>query len=160
MLAKIQLTILEQVAKKPERRKQFYLYVDEFQHFATQSFVEILSEARKYGLNLIVAQQSTPQQSDHKLTEALLANVGTLITFRTESPADSDLLAPLFDLFIKKQDLMNIPAYNFYIKSNIIDVTPPVSCITRLLNEQQSQKLSREVAQSSRRKFCKQVFQR
>ena len=153
VLAKIQLTILEQVAKKPEKRKPFYLYVDEFQHFATQSFVEVLSEARKYGLNLVLAQQSTQQQNNHKLTETLLANVGTLIVFRTGSPADIDLLASIFDSFIQKQDLMNIPAYNFYIKSNAIDVAPPVSCTTRLANPPMHHCVT-EIIRYSRKNFA------
>ena len=132
VLAKIQLAALEQVTKKEARRKPLYLYVDEFQHFATQSFIEMLSEARKYGLNLIMSQQSAQQQGNHKLTEILLANVGTLITFRTGSPADSNLLTPLYSPFIEKSDLSNMPSYQFCIKVTALKAEPPTSGITKL----------------------------
>ena len=135
VLAKIQLAALEQVAKKESRRKPLYLYVDEFQHFATQSFIEMLSEARKYGLNLIMSQQSAQQQANHKLTEILLANVGSLIAFRTGSPADSSLLAPLCSPFIEKSDLANLPSYQFYIKVTALNAEPPTSGITKLTPE-------------------------
>ena len=133
VLAKIQLSALEQVTKKEARRKPFYLYVDEFQHFATQSFIEMLSEARKYGLNLIMSQQSAQQQGNHKLTEILLANVGTLIAFRTGSPADSNLLAPLYSPFIEKSDFSNLPSYQFYIKVTALNAEPPTSGMTKLI---------------------------
>lgn len=132
VLAKIQLAALEQVAKKETRRKPFYLYVDEFQHFATQSFIEMLSEARKYGLNLIMAQQSAQQQGNFKLTEILLANIGTLITFRTGSPADTELLAPLYSPLISKNDLINMPNRQFYMKVTAIEPKPPISSLTKL----------------------------
>lgn len=135
VLAKIQLAILEQISKKATQRKPFYLYVDEFQHFATQSFIEMLSEARKYGLNLTMAQQSTQQQGSSKLTEILLANVGSLITFRTGSPADTSLLTPLYSPFIQKGDLSNMSSYQFYIKTVALQAEPPTSGMTKLLEE-------------------------
>ncbi len=133
VLAKIQLTALEQVTKKEARRKPFYLYVDEFQYFATQSFIEMLSEARKYGLNLIMSQQSAQQQGNHKLTEILLANVGTLIAFRTGSPADNNLLASLYNPFIEKSDLSNMPSHQFYVKVTALRAEPPTSGMTKLI---------------------------
>ncbi len=154
VLAKIQLTILEQVAKKPERRKQFYLYVDEFQHFATQSFVEMLSEARKYGLNLIMAQQSTQQQGNSRLTEILLANVGTTIIFRTGSPADTNLLIPLFDPFLLESDLTNMSAYNFYMRSSAINTLPIVSGLTKLLDPPSGSGITAAIIKASRKNFA------
>lgn len=136
ILAKIQLTILEQVVKKEARRKPFYLYVDEFQHFATQSFIEMLSEARKYGLNLTMAQQSAQQQGSQKLTEVLLANIGSLITFRTNSPADTSLLTPFYEPFISKADLANTPSRSFYLKTVAIEAGTPISGITKLPKNQ------------------------
>ena len=93
VLAKIQLTVLEQITKTAEKRKQFYLYADKFYNFANRSFVAMLSEARKYGLNLMMAQQSTQQQANAKLVNTISANVGTMLVFRTGSPADTELLA-------------------------------------------------------------------
>ena len=158
VLAKIQLTLLEQVAKKPEKRKPFYLYVDEFQHFATQSFVEMLSEARKYGLNLIMAQQSAQQQGNSRLTEILLANIGTAIVFRTGSPKDTNLLIPLFNPFLLESDLTNTPAYNFYMKSSAIDTLPPISGLTKLLNPPSISGIATAAIKASRKNFaCRRV---
>ena len=135
VLAKLQLTALEQVAKKESRRRPFYLYVDEFQHFATQSFVEMLSEARKYGLNLTMSQQSAQQQGSRKLTEILLANVGTLVNFRTGSPADTDLFTPLYAPFLNRSDLANLSSHQFYIKKTALEAEPPTSGTTKLPEE-------------------------
>ena len=132
VLAQIQLTALEQVSIKEDRRKPFYLYVDEFQNFATKSFIDMLSEARKYGLNLTMAQQSTQQQGDRKLTEVLLANVGTLISFRTGSPADASLLARFYSPFLEEGDLANLPSCHFYAKMAALNAEPPVSGVTKL----------------------------
>ena len=133
VLAQIQLTVLEQVAKKETKRTPLYLYVDEFQNFATRSFIEMLSEARKYGLNLIMAQQSTQQQADRKLVETILANVGTTIVFRTASPSDSKLLTPLLEPSASISDLINLPTYQFYAKINALKPQPPISVVTKLL---------------------------
>ena len=145
VLAKIQLTALEQVTKKEARRKPFYLYVDEFQHFATQSFIEMLSEARKYGLNLIMSQQSAQQQGNHKLTEILLANVGTLIAFRTGSPADNNLLVSLYNPFIEKSDLSNMPSHQFYVKVTALRAEPPTSGMTKLIPDSFKPKSSNRI---------------
>ena len=132
VLAQIQLVLLEQVRLDPKRRPDFYLYVDEFQHFATSSFKEMLAEARKYGLNLIMAQQSMQQQADYKLTEAILANVGNIVVFRTGSNLDTKLLAPLFSPQLDTSDFMNLPSYHFYIKIHAQEVYPPISGVTRV----------------------------
>ena len=132
VLAQIQLAVLEQVRTSAAKRPDFYLYVDEFQHFATSSFREMLAEARKYGLNLIMAQQSLQQQSDYKLTESILANVSTIVVFRTGSAADTKLLLPLFEPFLERSDLVNLPSYNFYIKSHGQKIYPPASGITEI----------------------------
>jgi type IV secretory pathway VirB4 component len=63
----------------------FYLYVDEFQNFATQSFVQMLSESRKYKMFMMMAEQSTSQQKYQQMVDIILANVGTVICFRTDN---------------------------------------------------------------------------
>jgi type IV secretory pathway VirB4 component len=122
ILAKLQLAALKRAEKKQADRKAFYLYVDEFQNFATLSFTQMLSEARKYKVFLTMAEQSTQQQDDQKMVNIILANVGTVIVFRTGSPKDEELLLPLFEPYIEKGEISNLSAYNFYFACRITSV--------------------------------------
>lgn len=133
ILAKLQLAALKRSEKKQAERKPFYLYVDEFQNFATLSFTQMLSEARKYKVFLTMAEQSTQQQDDQKLVNIILANVGTVIVFRTGSPSDEDLLLPLFEPYLEHGEISNLPAYNFYCRIAGVDSQEPVSGETLLL---------------------------
>jgi type IV secretory pathway TraG/TraD family ATPase VirD4 len=81
------------------QRTPFFLYVDEFQNFATETFSEILSEARKYGLSLAVAHQFVKQIPTH-ISDALFGNVGTLVSFRVSSE-DAHYMAKHFDPFLE-----------------------------------------------------------
>ena len=94
-------------------RRPFYLYVDEFQNFATDSFATILSEARKYGLNLTVANQYISQMSD-TVRDAVFGNVGTMISFRV-SADDSPILAKQFEPQFEPNDLLQMHNRNFII---------------------------------------------
>lgn len=94
-------------------RRPFYLYVDEFQNFATDSFATILSEARKYGLNLTVANQYISQMSD-TVRDAVFGNVGTMISFRV-SADDSPILAKQFEPQFEPNDLLQMHNRNFVI---------------------------------------------
>jgi len=127
ILAKLQLAALKRSEHKQTNRKPFYLYVDEFQNFATVSFTQVLSEARKYKLYLIMAEQSTQQQDDQKMIEIILANVGTVVVFRTGSPKDEELLLPLFEPYIERGEISNLPAYNFYCRISGIETSEPMS---------------------------------
>lgn len=94
-------------------RRPFYLYVDEFQNFATDSFATILSEARKYALNLTVANQYISQMTD-TVRDAVFGNVGTIISFRV-SPDDAPLLAKQFEPQFEAGDLLQMHNRNFVI---------------------------------------------
>ena len=94
-------------------RRPFYLYVDEFQNFATDSFATILSEARKYGLNLTVANQYISQMTD-TVRDAVFGNVGTMITFRV-SADDAPILAKQFEPNFEATDLLQMHNRNFVI---------------------------------------------
>lgn len=94
-------------------RRPFYLYVDEFQNFATDSFATILSEARKYGLNLTVANQYTSQMSD-TVRDAVFGNVGTMISFRV-SADDAPTLAKQFEPQFEANDLLQMHNRSFVI---------------------------------------------
>lgn len=94
-------------------RRPFYLYVDEFQNFATDSFATILSEARKYGLNLTVANQYISQMND-TVRDAVFGNVGTMISFRV-SADDSPILAKQYEPQFEPNDLLQMHNRNFII---------------------------------------------
>jgi hypothetical protein len=135
-------------------RRPFYLYVDEFQNFATTPFVKMLSASRKYKLFLTIAQQSTAQQDEQRLTEAILANVSTVICFRTGSPLDEDLLLPRFRPAIEEGDIGNLPAFNFYMKLTAITPQEPLSGETLLLKDEGSAVIAEKVVESSREHYA------
>ncbi len=114
LVAKLGLTALERQDMPEETRRDFYLYVDEFQSFATDSFVDILSEARKYRLNLVLANQYL-EQIEEKTRLAILGNAGTLISFRVGAE-DAKYLAQEFYPVFSQEDLVNLPAYHIYLK--------------------------------------------
>ena len=98
-----------------ENRKDFFLYVDEFQNYATEDFSVILSEARKYRLNLIVANQYIGQ-IDEDVKNAVFGNVGTMVSFRV-GVQDASYLAHEFAPIFNETDLANIEKYHVYIKT-------------------------------------------
>lgn len=114
IVTKIQLAAMSrQDIPNIEDRRPFYLYVDEFQNFATDSFATILSEARKYGLNLTVANQYISQMSD-TMRDAVFGNVGTMISFRV-SADDSPILSKQFEPNFEALDLLQMHNRNFVI---------------------------------------------
>ncbi|MEI7689266.1 MAG: CxxC-x17-CxxC domain-containing protein [Candidatus Nomurabacteria bacterium] len=133
IITKIQLAAMERVRIHEEDRKDFYLYVDEFQNFATDAFANILSEARKYRLNLTVAHQYTAQlenKDGSKVRDAVFGNVGTMIIFRVGAD-DADFLEKEFEPEFMAQDLVNLPNYHIYLKLMINGVTSrPFSATT------------------------------
>ena len=98
-----------------EKREDFFLYVDEFQNFATPDFAQILSEARKYRLNLIVANQFIGQMEE-EVKNAVFGNVGTLIAFRV-GVTDANYLQHEFQPTFNETDLINVDKFNAYIKT-------------------------------------------
>jgi len=117
-ITKLQLAAMSRVSIPEEERKDFYLYVDEFQNFATESFANILSEARKYRLCLILAHQYIDQlvQGENTVVkDAVFGNVGTMITFRVGA-ADAEFLEPEYEPEFEKNDLINLGFANTYIK--------------------------------------------
>jgi len=121
MITKIQLAAMQRATVKEEDRRDFYLYVDEFQNFATDSFAVILSEARKYHLNLIMTHQYIAQMPD-KVREAVFGNVGSTISFRVGAP-DAPILEKVYEPIFTANDLLNLPNHHIYVKMNIDGVT-------------------------------------
>ena len=114
MITKIQLAAMGRVDIAESDRKDFYLYVDEFQNFATESFANILSEARKYRLNLILANQYITQ-IDEKVRDAIFGNAGTIISFRVGA-MDAEFLEKEFMPVFVQNDIVNLPKYHIYLK--------------------------------------------
>ncbi len=116
VIAKIQLAALKRARTSEEKRKDFFLYVDEFQNFATNTFAELVSEARKYRLSVVMAHQSVSQIENRDIVKVILANVGTVICFRTANPEDEQFILPIFSPEVSKYEIANLPLYRFYMK--------------------------------------------
>jgi hypothetical protein len=154
-LAKLQLAALRRARLTEEARKPFYLYVDEFQNFATPSFIQMLSEGRKYKLYLVMAEQSTSQQRDKSMVDVILANVGTVISFRSGNPSDEKLLLPLFRPYLQEGDIANLPSRSFYIRISAVTTQKPFSGGTLLIKDRGSEEMVKRVINSSRERYAK-----
>ncbi len=141
-----------------EERKDFYLYVDEFQNFATETFADILSEARKYRLNLIVANQFIGQ-IEEEVKDAIFGNVGTLVTYRV-GVQDATYLAHEFAPTFTEGDLINIERFHTYVKTIVNnEPVPPFSMdVTRdLTKDVGSNELAEMIKGLSRLKYGQDV---
>ena len=133
----------------------FYFYVDEFQSFANQSFADILSEARKYKLNLIIAHQYI-EQMEEEVRDAVFGNVGTTITFRV-GPFDAEVLETIFSPQFMATDLVNLGFAQVYLTLMIDGVgSPPFSATTLPPFDPSPKKFVQEVLATSRTQFSKQ----
>lgn len=131
MVTKIQLASMSRSdIERVEDRRPFYLYVDEFQNFATDSFATILSEARKYGLNLTVANQYISQMNE-TVRDAVFGNVGTMISFRV-SADDAPILAKQFEPQFEPTDLLQMHNRHFIINMVINGEKAPAFTATTL----------------------------
>ena len=124
IVSKLQMAAMSRADIPEDQRRDFYLYVDEFQNFVTDSFATILSEARKYRLNLVMAHQFISQLStekegssrtDSSMREAVFGNTGTMISFRI-GVEDAEIMAKEFAPVFNDFDVINIERYNAYIK--------------------------------------------
>ncbi len=113
ILSKLQAGILKRANKESSERDPFYLYVDEFQNFTTDTFISMLSESRKYGLGVHITNQYLAQLPEN-IKNAVLGNVGTIISFEVGAE-DAEILSREF-LPMKVEDFINLPRFNFYIK--------------------------------------------
>lgn len=128
-VTKIQLAAQERQNVREHDRRDFYLYVDEFQNFANESFATILSEARKYRLNLVVAHQYI-EQLDEKVAPAVIGNVGTIILMRIGG-TDAQFFETEFSPTFTPEDMVSLAKYQIYLKLMVDGVaTPPFSANT------------------------------
>jgi len=133
LVSKINMAAMSRTDIPEKERRDFFLYVDEFQNFATDTFASILSEARKYHLNLIMAHQYIAQlseqasgiaigQKDTKIRDAVFGNVGTIVSFKVGAE-DGDYLEKEYAPLLSSQDIINVANYKAYVKLNIDNTT-------------------------------------
>ena len=162
IVAKIQQAAMSRADIPESERKDFFLYVDEFQNFATDSFCSILSEARKYHLNLVMAHQYINQlvvskfgNSSTKIRDAVFGNVGTLCSFKVGAD-DAEYLAKEYAPSLTEQDVIGIANYKMYMKLNINNTTSrPFSVSTIWDTTGQSHKVAKIIKEYSRLKHAR-----
>ena len=149
LVTKVQLAAMSRSdIANVEDRRPFYLYVDEFQNFATDSFAVILSEARKYGLNLTVANQYTSQMTE-AVRDAVFGNVGTTISFRV-SADDAPILSKQFEPVFEAQDLLNLNNRHFVVSMIINGEKTPAFSATTLSIPKPPNDLTPRIVRNSR----------
>ncbi|KKR33041.1 MAG: hypothetical protein UU37_C0003G0036 [Candidatus Gottesmanbacteria bacterium GW2011_GWA2_41_12] len=158
LVPKILIAAMSRQDMPEDQRRDFYLYVDEFQNFATPDFAQILSEARKYRLNLIVANQFIGQMEE-EVKNAVFGNVGTLVAFRV-GVTDANYLHHWFTPVFNENDLINVDVYNAYVNTIVNNKpVPPFSVDLRKNMAEEKRKDNMQVAdaiiQLSRLKYGK-----
>jgi hypothetical protein len=152
IITKIYQSAMQRAKVSEKKRENFYFYIDEFQNFATDTFAEILSEARKYYLNLTIAHQYMGQLIP-KVQKTVFGNVGSIISFRVGSD-DAGILAEEYTPIFKERDIINLGVREFYIKMSVdgeireafsgrtIDVSPA------------KQDFTKQIIEHSRKTYC------
>jgi CxxC-x17-CxxC domain-containing protein len=152
LITKLQLAAMSRVDIPEEKRRDFFLYVDEFQNFATKSFVNILSEARKYRLSLTLGHQYIAQMEE-EVRDAVFGNVGTIICFRVGAE-DAEYLEKEFAPEFTAQDLVNLSKYNIYLKLMIDGIAGrPFSAQTLPPFEKPEQSHKEKIIKVSRERY-------
>lgn len=164
LVSKINMAAMARGEMPRDQRKDFYLYVDEFQNFATDTFASILSEARKYRLNLIMAHQYIAQlsesaggiaigQKDSKIRDAVFGNVGTMMSFKVGAE-DGEYLEKEYAPELSQQDIIGIANYKAYMKLNIDNSTSrPFSLETLYDPSLMNSKIAEIIKKYSRMKY-------
>ena len=156
LITKLQLAAMSRVDTPESERKDFFLYIDEFQHFATESFVNILSEARKYRLSLILSHQYIAQLgvgTDAVVRDAVFGNVGTLVSFRVGAE-DAEWLEKEFSPEFLAEDFVNLGKYTVYVKLMIDGISSrPFSAQTLPPAIPLAESQREKIIQTSRQKY-------
>ncbi|MFC1600121.1 type IV secretory system conjugative DNA transfer family protein [Patescibacteria group bacterium] len=156
VVARIQMAAMSRADIPEAERKDFYLYVDEFQNFATDSFCSILSEARKYHLCLIMAHQYIKQlikKDNSQIRDAVFGNVGTMMSFKVGAD-DAEYMAKEYAPVLTESDVIGISNYKAYIKLNIKNATSRVFSLETIWDQsKKNDKIAEIVKEYSRMKY-------
>ena len=155
IVGKLLIAALSRVDVPDQERRDFYLYLDEFQNFVTESIAIILSEARKYKLCLTIAHQYIGQLvkgSNASIRDAVFGNVGTSIAFRI-GPDDAELVAKQLAPVFNEYDLLNVPKFNAYLKILIDNHNPPAFNIATYPPRAGDKALAQRIKEMSRLKY-------
>lgn len=153
VVGKILMAALSRVDVQEKDRRDFSLFIDEFQNFTTESSAVIMSEARKYRLNLTVAHQFIAQLNE-KIKDAVFGNVGSKVVFRIGAP-DAEFLAKEFEPVFSQRDLTNIDNFNAYVKILVNGQTAPPFNIRTLPAAKGSSEFAEQIKEFSRNKYGK-----
>ncbi len=151
LIGRILMAALGRVDIDQEKRRDFYLYIDEFQNFTTDSIAVILSEARKYRLDLTLAHQFIAQLSD-KIRDAVFGNVGSFLSFRIGTK-DAEFLVKQFEPVFREQDLINIDNFQAYAKLLIGGETAKPFNIRMIRAEPSDKSVAQDLKDASRRRY-------
>jgi len=155
LLSKLQAAAMGRVKIPIEERRPYFVYVDEFQSIATQSFITMLSEGRKFGLGLVLANQFISQLKDRRITEAIFGNVGSLICFRV-GQADAETMEKFVAPGFSRSDLTNLPNWYSIISTLVSGQTvPPFSIETEMGDFAHDPDRERKVRAASRKQYSR-----
>lgn len=161
MVSKINMAAMSRADMDEKDRKNFFLYVDEFQNFATDTFGEILSEARKYRLALIMAHQFIAQIGGSgakkwekpSIKDAVFGNAGTIMSFKVGAE-DAEYLEKEYAPLLSQQDIIGIANFTTYVKLNIDNATTrPFDMKTIWDNTGKNEEVSRVIKEYSRKMY-------
>lgn len=153
LLAKLQAAAMERVRTPEQERRVFHIYVDEFQSMATQTFISLFSEARKFRVSLILANQFISQIKDQRILHSIFGNVGTLICFRL-GQADAELMEREMFPVVTRSDLLELPNWRAYVTTLVNGQTVrPFTIQTVLDTVEYSPDTAQAVRSASRGKY-------
>ncbi|QQR83274.1 type IV secretory system conjugative DNA transfer family protein [Candidatus Peregrinibacteria bacterium] len=152
IITKMYQAAMQRADMREEDRKDFYLYIDEFQNFATDTFAEILSEARKYRLNLTIAHQYMGQLLP-VVQKTVFGNVGSIVSFRVGSD-DAGILAQEYNPIFKERDIINLGVREFYAKMSVNGEIREAFSARTLDAPKVEQDYTDQIVAQSREKYC------
>jgi len=153
IITKLQLAAMNRVRVAEEQRKDFFLYVDEFQNFATSSFIKILSEARKYRLNLTLANQYIGQ-IDQDVQKAIFGNIGTMVSF-VVGAEDARILSREYGEVYEEKDLVSLGRYQIVVKLTIDGLVSPAFAAVTLPLPKCTNKNRKKVIKVSQERYTR-----
>lgn len=151
LISSLQLAAMSRANVPEKERSDCFLYVDEFQNFATESFATILSEARKYRLNLTIANQYL-EQVDEAVLAAVFGNVGSFLSFQVGA-RDAEEIAQQFGNHVMPRDMIQLPKYHAYVRLMVDGATSKPFSLTTLPSKPQKRDRSAIVRRQSRQRY-------